>query len=124
MIQFLYIRYKFKIMQLLFLPLILGILPAYIANTKGKNFFIWWIYGFCLFIIALPHSILLTNVGRGLRKCPQCAELIKNEALICRFCGFGKTEIAPSSEKNPFIEWKKKNPNGTLNDFYKLNTKL
>lgn len=106
-------------MELLFIPLILGLLPAYIANTKGRNFFLWWLYGFCLFVIALPHSILTNKKNNDLRKCLQCAELIKQDALMCRYCGYGKTEIRSDTINNPFTEWKKNNPNATLNDYYK-----
>lgn len=38
--------------------MVFGLLPAYIAKNKGRDFNTWWIYGTLLFIIALPHSIL------------------------------------------------------------------
>lgn len=36
-----------------------GLLPGYIAYKKGYNFFLWWLYGLALLLIALPHSLLL-----------------------------------------------------------------
>jgi hypothetical protein len=37
----------------------LGLLPAMIANRKGRCFTDWWIYGAAFFILALPHALLL-----------------------------------------------------------------
>jgi ribosomal protein L32 len=76
---------------------LLGLIPAYIAHNKGHNFFIWWIGGASMFIIALPWAILLKpnlevlekdKIKSGeMKKCPNCAELVKRDARICRFCG-------------------------------------
>jgi hypothetical protein len=45
------------------IALIIGLLPAAIANSKGHSFFGWWVYGFLLFIIALPHALLLEKAS-------------------------------------------------------------
>lgn len=74
--------------NLLVIIALIGLLPAAIAQSKGRSFMLWWLYGAAIFIVALPHALMLSKAsGNGRVKCPHCAELILEEARVCRFCG-------------------------------------
>lgn len=38
---------------------VLGLIPAFIAKSKGRNFYEWWIFGTALIIVALPAALLI-----------------------------------------------------------------
>lgn len=91
-------------MEILILAILIGLIPAMIAKGKGRSFGVWWFYGAALFIVALPHSLLMKpdteaienqQISEGSKKCPHCAEMIKKDAHVCRYCG---REILPLSE--------------------------
>lgn len=63
----------------------LGIIPAMIAYKKSRSFVGWWLFGTLLFIIALPAILLASE--KYVKECPECAEMVKERAKKCRFCG-------------------------------------
>lgn len=79
-------------------------IPAIIAERKGRQGFLWWIYGTTLFVFALPHALMLeddfdTDVDPEFRPCPSCAERIRFEAKICRYC---KRDVPPPERFDEF----------------------
>jgi hypothetical protein len=95
---------------------LLGLIPAFIAERKGRNFILWWFYGSAFFLIALVHALIMKSsvqalesrqTARGLRKCPFCAEMIKPDAIVCRYCGRDLPAPAPPAESASALpQWK------------------
>lgn len=94
-------------MGFIVIVVLIGLIPAMVAAGKGRSFLLWWLYGMALFIVALPHALLLKADQQALddkallsgtsKRCEHCAELIRREAKVCRFCGRDVGAPAPTS---------------------------
>jgi hypothetical protein len=75
--------------------ILLGLIPATIAQHKGQSLVPWWIYGSLLFVIALPHAFALhskledaDDIGphSGKKQCSYCTEWMPWEDDVCPCC--------------------------------------
>lgn len=66
-----------------------GLLPAFIAQLKGKSFVRWWVYGVFLFPVALVHAL---SIGMGAilqtKRCGYCRSMVRMDAPHCPRCGY------------------------------------
>jgi cytochrome c-type biogenesis protein len=46
------------------IAIVLGLIPAWIASRKGRNFYDWWFFGTALFLIAMPAALFLKDKYR------------------------------------------------------------
>lgn len=43
----------------------LGLIPGYIAKSKGHSFGLWWFYGWMLFIVAIIHVQFIEDYSKA-----------------------------------------------------------
>jgi len=58
--------------------LIIGVIPAKIAQSKGKDFETWYIYGVLLFFFAMIHAIVLPEKDKSENSNKKLIKTVKN----------------------------------------------
>ncbi|MCF8245675.1 MAG: zinc ribbon domain-containing protein [Saprospiraceae bacterium] len=69
---------------------VFGIVGSILAQKKGRSQILWFIL--CAIVPLLVIAILLLPAiaAAGFtKKCPHCAEIVKEDATMCKYCGMG-----------------------------------
>lgn len=86
-------------MELIFpvIWLLFGAAAAIAATNKGRSGCGWFILGVLLGPFGLLFALLVEGAqeegppeadSAAEKQCPDCAEIVKAEARVCRFCGY------------------------------------
>lgn len=70
------------------LIIVVGIVGAVLARPKGRNPLLWFLLCAMVPLLVIAIVILPSIVSKGItKKCPHCAEVIKEDAFVCKHCG-------------------------------------
>jgi hypothetical protein len=64
--------------------LALAAIPGFVATAKGRNFFVWWVFGLVVLPVAFFASLLAPRSRHV--ACPFCREQVDRQASVCPHC--------------------------------------
>ncbi|MEO5336896.1 MAG: zinc ribbon domain-containing protein [Magnetospirillum sp. WYHS-4] len=74
-------------LAILWVALWAGTCAIVAGAARGRSPFGWAILGALVSMFALIVLLALPKRETRVKGCPRCAELVKDKALVCRFCG-------------------------------------
>ncbi len=63
--------------------LVIALIPASIAQKKGRSFILWYIFGVCLWFVAVVAALVVSDKNN---RCKECLSVIDERAKTCPNC--------------------------------------